>query len=110
MNCTRYGLIFSFKKLSSSPSCYPQFTCDNGNCVPQYDVCDGYNDCGDNSDEYGCFIWSTGYYVAVSAGSVGFIVFVAVIVAVVYRRRVYYYRQNTALISQSQTVVTQSRW
>ena len=31
-----------------------EFTCDNGECEPQYYVCDEYDDCGDNSDEEGC--------------------------------------------------------
>ena len=30
------------------------FTCDNGDCVPQSNVCDQSNDCGDSSDEKGC--------------------------------------------------------
>lgn len=33
-------------------TCNPSdFTCTNGNCVPQSMVCDGNNDCWDNSDE-----------------------------------------------------------
>ena len=31
-----------------------EFTCNNRKCVPDYDRCDGFNDCGDYSDEDGC--------------------------------------------------------
>ena len=31
-----------------------EYTCHNGYCVYQWDVCDGSNDCGDNSDEWFC--------------------------------------------------------
>ena len=30
------------------------FRCQNGNCVKSIDVCNYGNDCGDNSDEFGC--------------------------------------------------------
>lgn len=30
---------------------HDEFTCDNGNCLPQIYVGDGFNDCGDHSDE-----------------------------------------------------------
>jgi hypothetical protein len=32
-----------------------EFTCDNDVCLPRYSVCNGIDDCGDNSDEIrGC--------------------------------------------------------
>ena len=31
-----------------------QYRCDNGNCVRGSDVCNGDNNCGDNSDEMQC--------------------------------------------------------
>ena len=39
-------------------SCYSnnsdQFTCNNGNCISKTQKCDKVNNCGDNSDEFGC--------------------------------------------------------
>ncbi|CAH1253778.1 LAMA2 [Branchiostoma lanceolatum] len=33
---------------------YKQFPCDNGLCVPRWALCNGINNCGDNSDEDHC--------------------------------------------------------
>ena len=37
----------------TSSTCY-NFSCDNGECVPDSYRCDGNDDCGDNSDENDC--------------------------------------------------------
>ena len=41
--------------MTTSASCSSsQFKCNNGNCVSSSYKCDKYDDCGDNSDEFGC--------------------------------------------------------
>ena len=47
----RYLLSQSFLASRTCPS--SEFTCDNGGCVSRSWLCDGDDDCGDNSDETG---------------------------------------------------------
>ena len=30
---------------------YGKFQCNNGKCISKFDICNVYDDCGDNSDE-----------------------------------------------------------
>eukprot|EP01084_Bolivina_argentea_P187756 323351_1 len=45
------GTCNSKKKFNHTCSDPHQFQCDNGYCIPKSDVCDGYDHCGDRSDE-----------------------------------------------------------
>ena len=44
-----------FQSMAIPAACsYYRFTCNNGNCVTLLDKCNEIDDCGDNSDEFGC--------------------------------------------------------
>ena len=45
-------IYISLPFLTGCPS--SQFTCDNGNCVNRYQRCNGFDNCGDRSDEINC--------------------------------------------------------
>ncbi|XP_040182163.1 suppressor of tumorigenicity 14 protein [Rana temporaria] len=47
---------FTAQYLSYEPKnpCPDQFTCKSGRCIDKTRKCDGWNDCGDNSDEVSC--------------------------------------------------------
>ncbi|XP_046333614.2 suppressor of tumorigenicity 14 protein-like [Haliotis rufescens] len=76
---------------SSSPCSSRRFQCDNDHCVSNDLKCNGFDDCGDNSDENsGCdSILGTGAIAGIAVGAIVFIVIVVVlsIVGRVYRRR-----------------------
>ena len=45
--------LCNFDFLAECPGNMP-FRCDNGKCLPANVPCDGHDDCGDGSDEFGC--------------------------------------------------------
>lgn len=49
-------MVHVYLGLSSLPAditaCEPtEYGCDNGNCIPDDEVCNGHDNCGDGSDE-----------------------------------------------------------
>lgn len=108
-NCNLYGLLFSLSQVSSCTD----FTCDNGRCVNSYDVCDNWDDCGDNSDEHNCL--TAGPIAGIAVGSVVGLVILIAIIAVVCRRNrttiVYgQFGGGPSVVTTSNMAVTQTRY
>ena len=50
--CNQYcTFLYSFQLILGNVCRLNQFKCDNKNCVPRSFLCNGRDDCGDNSDE-----------------------------------------------------------
>ncbi|KAK6182377.1 hypothetical protein SNE40_010082 [Patella caerulea] len=81
---------FNYGSGANSSCASNEFKCSNNKCIWGGLTCDGYNNCGDNSDEIsGCGTTS----VAVIAGSVGAVVFIIIVLVIIFgaRRRYYYH-------------------
>ncbi|XP_072342962.1 suppressor of tumorigenicity 14 protein homolog [Scyliorhinus torazame] len=48
------GFFATFEAYDASKPCPDEFACIIGHCIGKDLVCDGWNDCGDNSDEINC--------------------------------------------------------
>ncbi|KAM9309269.1 suppressor of tumorigenicity 14 protein homolog isoform 2-T3 [Pholidichthys leucotaenia] len=51
---TNQGFIAEYIAYSPTNPCPSQFECRSGHCIPMSQKCDGWNDCGDMSDELTC--------------------------------------------------------
>ena len=54
INYIAHYVSFSLSMTTPAFCLSSQFKCNNGNCVSLSYKCDKYDDCGDNSDEFGC--------------------------------------------------------
>ncbi|XP_041030322.1 suppressor of tumorigenicity 14 protein homolog isoform X2 [Carcharodon carcharias] len=48
------GFSATFESYDANKPCPDEFACTSGRCIGKDLVCDGWNDCGDNSDEINC--------------------------------------------------------
>ncbi|KAG5837597.1 hypothetical protein ANANG_G00241010 [Anguilla anguilla] len=49
-----HGFFAKYEAVDPSDPCPGKFQCDNTRCIKEDLECDGWNDCGDNSDERNC--------------------------------------------------------
>jgi hypothetical protein len=76
-------IAFTFLGICSSTN---ETSCRGGQCISKSLKCDGYNQCGDNSDE--CTLHVTGSVIGrIVGGVIGLLVIAGIIGAVCYFRR-----------------------
>ncbi|XP_060082338.1 neuropilin and tolloid-like protein 2 [Ylistrum balloti] len=75
----------------SRGTCTFGFQCDNSRCIDSSLSCNGYNNCGDNSDEYLCsstIVLGAGVIVAIVLGGCFVVICLPIIIVVsIFRRR-----------------------
>ncbi|XP_033755012.1 neuropilin and tolloid-like protein 2 [Pecten maximus] len=89
-SCTYDIIVTSY----TTGSCSFGFRCDNGRCIDSSLSCNGYNNCGDNSDEVLCsstIVLGAGIIVAIVLGGLFVVVClpIIVVVSILRRRRAY---------------------
>ncbi|KAK6171185.1 hypothetical protein SNE40_019430 [Patella caerulea] len=67
-----------------------EFECNNYNCIDKYDLaCDGYDNCGDNSDEVKGCVLQPGAIAGIVIGSFAFVFLVFIISVAICRKKRY---------------------